>query len=76
VLAFALELQALRLAPARTVSVFFSFDPVAAFAVGVVLLNQPIGWSAAFGATCVVVASIAVARHERPDEPAPQLAPG
>ena len=62
--AFSLELMALRLVAAKKVSVFFSLDPVAAFAIGVVMLNQPLSLSAILGCACIVVASIAVARHE------------
>ncbi len=62
--AFSLELTALRLVAAKKVSVFFSLDPVAAFAIGVVMLHQPLSWLAILGCSCIVIASIAVARHE------------
>ncbi len=71
VIGFALEMTALRKAPAKTVAIFFSFDPVMAFVVGVVLLSQPLRWPSVLGASCIVVASIAVALDA--EDPTPAL---
>ncbi len=62
--AFSLEYIALRLVAAKKVSVFFSVDPVAAFVIGLVMLNQPLSLLSLAGCACIVVASVAVARHE------------
>jgi inner membrane transporter RhtA len=61
---FSLEYIALRMVAAKKVSVFFSVDPVAAFVIGLVMLNQPLSLISLVGCACIVVASIAVARHE------------
>lgn len=71
VIGFALEMTALRKAPAKTVAIFFSFDPVMAFVVGVVLLSQPLRWPSVLGASCIVVASLAVALDA--EDPTPAL---
>lgn len=71
--AFSIELTALRMVPAKAVSVFFSFDPVVAFAIGLVMLNQHLSWSAVLGSAAIVVASVMVALHVH-DEAAPLLA--
>jgi len=61
---FSLEYIALRLVAAKKVSVFFSVDPIAAFVIGLVMLNQPLSLLSLAGCACIVVASVAVARHE------------
>jgi len=61
---FSLEYIALRMVAAKKVSVFFSVDPVAAFIIGLIMLNQPLSLISLVGCACIVVASVAVARHE------------
>jgi inner membrane transporter RhtA len=63
--AFSIELTALRLVPAKAVSVFFSFDPVVAFVIGLVMLGQHLTWQAAAGSAAIVLASVMVALHTR-----------
>jgi len=69
--AFSLELTALRLVPAKAVSVFFSFDPVVACLIGLVMLHQPLTWSSVLGSAAIVVASVMVALHTPNETPTP-----
>jgi inner membrane transporter RhtA len=61
---FSLEYVALRMVAAKKVSVFFSVDPAAAFVIGLVMLGQPLSVISLIGCACIVIASVAVARHE------------
>jgi inner membrane transporter RhtA len=59
-LAFALELQALRVMTARVVSILFALEPAVALGVGVVLLGQRAGPADLGGVACVVAAGVGV----------------
>ena len=60
VLGFAFELQGLRRIRPAVAGVISAFDPAVAFAIGFVLLGQPITAFDALGMACVVVAGVGV----------------
>jgi inner membrane transporter RhtA len=62
VIGFGAEMQALRGLPPSIVSVLLAGNPAVAFAVGYVVLAQPISMADVLGTLCVATAGIAVTR--------------
>lgn len=77
VIGFGAEMQALRGLPPSIVSVLLAGNPAVAFAVGYIVLSQPVTLADVFGTFCVAVAGIAVTREASKSEPPapPVLAP-
>lgn len=62
VIGFGAEMQALRGLPPSIVSVLLAGNPAVAFAVGYVVLSQPVSLADVVGTLCVATAGIAVTR--------------
>lgn len=60
VLAFSLEMQAIRRTSARTVSVLLSLDPAFAALAGFLVLGQALAWTGLLGMSLVVLAAMGV----------------
>ena len=75
VIGFGAEMQALRGLPPSIVSVLLAGNPAVAFAVGYIVLDQPITAADVVGTLCVAAAGIAVTRdatkHEASVPPTP-----
>ena len=63
VIGFGAEMQALRGLPPHIVSVLLAGNPAVAFAVGYVVLGQPVTGADVLGTLCVAAAGIAVTRE-------------
>ena len=68
VIGFGAEMQALRGLPPSIVSVLLAGNPAVAFAVGYIVLGQPITAADVVGTLCVAAAGIAVTRDATKDE--------
>lgn len=62
---FLLEFEALKRIPARTYGILVSVEPAVATLIGMIWLNEFLGWQSLAGIVCVVIAATAISLADR-----------
>lgn len=65
VIPYSLDLEALRKIPPRVFGILMSLEPAVAALIGLVVLQESLGWSQWLAVLCVVVASVGATRGAR-----------